>query len=47
MVIYVWFLGQLQIIKQKNGKSRGFAFITMASGEEARAVVEKFDSFVS
>ncbi|GKU95762.1 hypothetical protein SLEP1_g9083 [Rubroshorea leprosula] len=34
----------VEIIKQKNGKSRGFAFITMASGEEAQAVIDKFDS---
>lgn len=36
-----------QIIKQPNGKSRGFAFVTMASGEEAQAVIEKFHSHVS
>lgn len=36
-----------QIIKQKDGRSRGFAFVTMASGQEAQAVVEKFDSYVS
>ncbi|OWM64154.1 hypothetical protein CDL15_Pgr018725 [Punica granatum] len=35
----------VEIIKQKNGRSRGFAFVTMASGEEAQAVVEKFDSY--
>ncbi|OAY24370.1 28 kDa ribonucleoprotein, chloroplastic [Manihot esculenta] len=34
----------VEIIKQKNGRSRGFAFVTMASGEEAQAVVDKFDS---
>ncbi|GLT81264.1 hypothetical protein SLA2020_526580 [Shorea laevis] len=34
----------VEIIKQKNGKSRGFAFVTMASGEEAQAVIDKFDS---
>ncbi|KAK9275663.1 hypothetical protein L1049_022930 [Liquidambar formosana] len=33
-----------EIIKQKDGRSRGFAFVTMASGEEAQAVVDKFDS---
>ncbi|KAM7525438.1 hypothetical protein LguiA_015340 [Lonicera macranthoides] len=33
-----------EIIKQKNGKSRGFAFVTMASREEAQAVIDKFDS---
>ncbi|MQL71859.1 hypothetical protein Taro_004229 [Colocasia esculenta] len=35
----------VEIIKQKNGKSRGLAFITMSSPEEARAVIEKFDSY--
>ncbi|XP_072955637.1 28 kDa ribonucleoprotein, chloroplastic-like [Typha angustifolia] len=35
----------VEIIKQKNGQNRGFAFVTMASGEEARAVVDKFDSY--
>lgn len=31
-------------IKQKDGQTRGFVFVTMASGEEAQAVVDKFDS---
>ncbi|OAY62758.1 RNA-binding protein CP33, chloroplastic [Ananas comosus] len=35
----------VEIIKQKNGKSRGFAFVTMASGDEARAVIDRFDSY--
>lgn len=35
----------VEIIKQKDGRSRGYAFVTMSSGEEAQAVVEKFDSF--
>ncbi|ONK56041.1 uncharacterized protein A4U43_C10F3530 [Asparagus officinalis] len=35
----------VEIIKRENGQNRGFAFVTMASGDEARAVVEKFDSF--
>ncbi|XP_058104056.1 30 kDa ribonucleoprotein, chloroplastic-like [Magnolia sinica] len=35
----------IEIIKLKDGRNRGFAFITMASGEEARAAVEKFNSF--
>ncbi|KAF8412798.1 hypothetical protein HHK36_000768 [Tetracentron sinense] len=35
----------VEIVKQKNGRNRGFAFITMASEEEASAVVEKFDSY--
>lgn len=36
----------LKIIKQKDGKNRGFAFVTMASGEGAQAAIEKFDSQV-
>ncbi|XP_040987760.1 28 kDa ribonucleoprotein, chloroplastic-like, partial [Juglans microcarpa x Juglans regia] len=35
----------IEIIKQKNGKSRGFAFVTMASAEEAQAVIDKFNSY--
>lgn len=34
----------VEVIKQKSGKSRGFAFVTMSSGEEAQAVIDKFDS---
>ncbi|KAM1145555.1 hypothetical protein ACFX13_038307 [Malus domestica] len=34
----------VEIIKQQNGKSRGFAFVTMDSGEEAQAVIDKFHS---
>ncbi|GAV81688.1 RRM_1 domain-containing protein/RRM_6 domain-containing protein [Cephalotus follicularis] len=34
----------VEIIKQKNGRSRGYAFVTMATAEEAQAVVDKFDS---
>ncbi|XAR70639.1 hypothetical protein NMG60_11027554 [Bertholletia excelsa] len=34
----------VEIIKQKDGKNRGFAFVTMASAEEAQAVMEKFDA---
>eukprot|EP00262_Sarcandra_glabra_P005675 TRINITY_DN17431_c0_g1_i1.p1 TRINITY_DN17431_c0_g1~~TRINITY_DN17431_c0_g1_i1.p1 ORF type:complete len:280 (-),score=62.33 TRINITY_DN17431_c0_g1_i1:472-1311(-) len=34
----------VEIIKQKDGRNRGFAFITMDTGEEALAAVEKFDS---
>ncbi|KAG9134424.1 hypothetical protein Leryth_026088 [Lithospermum erythrorhizon] len=37
-------VSDVEIIKQKNGKSRGFAFITMATGEEAQAAIDKFDS---
>ncbi|KAG1362044.1 29 kDa ribonucleoprotein A, chloroplastic [Cocos nucifera] len=35
----------VEIIKQKNGKSRGFAFVTMASEEEALAAIDKLDSY--
>ncbi|XP_073127026.1 28 kDa ribonucleoprotein, chloroplastic-like [Henckelia pumila] len=35
----------VEIIKQKDGKNRGFAFVTMSSGDEAQAAIEKFDSF--
>ncbi|KAF8379067.1 hypothetical protein HHK36_028494 [Tetracentron sinense] len=34
----------VEIIK-KDGRNRGYAFITMASGEEATSVVDKFDSY--
>ncbi|KAK4761633.1 hypothetical protein SAY87_029517 [Trapa incisa] len=34
----------VEIIKQKDGRSKGFAFVTMASGQEAQDVVDKFDS---
>ncbi|KAL9231192.1 hypothetical protein vseg_006449 [Gypsophila vaccaria] len=33
-----------EIIKNKDGKYRGFGFVTMSSGDEAQAVVDKFDS---
>ncbi|KAL3817925.1 hypothetical protein ACJIZ3_003830 [Penstemon smallii] len=35
----------VEIIKQKDGKNRGFAFVTMATGEEAQAAIARFDSF--
>ncbi|CAA0825468.1 RNA-binding (RRM/RBD/RNP motifs) family protein [Striga hermonthica] len=35
----------VEIIKHKDGKNRGFAFVTMASGEEALAAIEKFDAY--
>ncbi|XP_042503931.1 30 kDa ribonucleoprotein, chloroplastic [Macadamia integrifolia] len=35
----------VEIIKQKDGRNKGFAFVTMASGEEASAAVDKFDSY--
>ncbi|XVF11055.1 hypothetical protein REPUB_Repub07fG0236500 [Reevesia pubescens] len=34
----------VEIIKQKDGRSRNFAFVTMASGEEAQAAVDTLDS---
>lgn len=44
-LMYICMCMCAKIIK-KNGKSRGFAFVTMSSPEEAQAVVEKFDSQV-
>ncbi|RID67034.1 hypothetical protein BRARA_D02139 [Brassica rapa] len=38
-------VSSVEIIKQKDGKNRGFAFVTMSSGEEAQSAVDKFDSF--
>lgn len=35
----------VEIIKMKNGKSRGFAFVTMASEEEALAAIDKLDAY--
>lgn len=37
----------MKMIVQKNGKSRGYAFVTMDSVMEASAAVDKFDSYVS
>ncbi|KAL0550505.1 hypothetical protein IC582_015027 [Cucumis melo] len=37
-------VSDVEIIKQKNGRSRGFAFVTMASPDEAQAAIQKFDS---
>ncbi|GMI63897.1 hypothetical protein HRI_000059000 [Hibiscus trionum] len=34
----------VEIIKEKDGKSRNFSFVTMASGEEAQAAVDNLDS---
>ncbi|CAN0880220.1 31 kDa ribonucleoprotein, chloroplastic [Linum grandiflorum] len=34
----------VEFIKRDNGKSKGYAFVTMASGAEAQAVVDKFNS---
>lgn len=45
----MWFLFlcvEMQIIKQKNGRSRGFAFVTMTTGEEAQSAIDKFNSLV-
>ncbi|KAG8374610.1 hypothetical protein BUALT_Bualt10G0013300 [Buddleja alternifolia] len=38
-------VSDVEIIKQKDGKNRGFAFVTMATGEEAQAAIQKYDSF--
>lgn len=35
----------VQVIKMKDGRKRGFAFVTMGSAEEAAAAVEKFNSY--
>ncbi|CAI0441965.1 unnamed protein product [Linum tenue] len=37
-------VADVEIIKRANGKSKGYAFVTMDSGEEAQAVVDKFHS---
>ncbi|KAK8626288.1 hypothetical protein V6N13_133939 [Hibiscus sabdariffa] len=34
----------VEIIREKDGKSRNFSFVTMASGEEAQAAVDNLDS---
>ncbi|KAF5938713.1 hypothetical protein HYC85_022972 [Camellia sinensis] len=34
-------VSDVEIIKHKDGKNRGFAFVTMGSGEEAQAVIDK------
>lgn len=36
-------VADVEIIKQKDGRSRGFAFVTMATGEESQAVIDKFN----
>ncbi|TKY70026.1 31 kDa ribonucleoprotein [Spatholobus suberectus] len=35
----------VEIIKNKDGRSRGYAFVTMASGEDAQAAIDKFDCY--
>ncbi|XP_019190675.1 PREDICTED: 29 kDa ribonucleoprotein A, chloroplastic [Ipomoea nil] len=35
----------VEFIKTKEGQNRGFAFVTMASGEEAEAAIQKFNSY--
>ncbi|CAO2838008.1 unnamed protein product [Amaranthus hypochondriacus] len=34
----------VELIRDKNGRNRGFGFVTMGSGEEAQAVIDKFNS---
>ncbi|GAB4857843.1 hypothetical protein Ancab_015749 [Ancistrocladus abbreviatus] len=34
----------VEVIKNKDGKNRGFAFVTMDTGDEAGAVIDKFNS---
>ncbi|XP_030501645.2 28 kDa ribonucleoprotein, chloroplastic [Cannabis sativa] len=36
-------VSDVEIIKQEDGKNRGFAFVTMSSGDEAQAAIEKFN----
>ncbi|KAJ8754410.1 hypothetical protein K2173_002861 [Erythroxylum novogranatense] len=38
-------VSDVEVIKQKSGRSRGFSFVTMSSGEEAQAAIDKFDSY--
>lgn len=35
----------VEIIKLRDGRNRGFAFVTMASREDAQAAIEKLDSY--
>ena len=37
----------MKLIKGKDGRNRGFAFVTMSTAEEAAAAVEKLNSHVS
>ncbi|XP_052210768.1 28 kDa ribonucleoprotein, chloroplastic isoform X2 [Diospyros lotus] len=37
-------VADVEIIKHKDGKNRGFAFVTMSNGEEAQAIIDKFDA---
>jgi len=37
----------VKLIKGKDGRNRGFAFVTMSTAEEAAAAVEKLNSHVS
>ncbi|KAL2901365.1 RNA-binding protein CP31B chloroplastic [Bienertia sinuspersici] len=34
----------VELIRDKGGKNRGYGFVTMASGDEAQAVIDKFHS---
>lgn len=42
-----FFFFWVKVIKGKDGKKKGFAFVTMATAEEAAAAVEKLNSLVS
>lgn len=33
-------------MRKKDGKSRGYAFVTMSSTDEALSAIQKYDSYV-
>ncbi|RWR81018.1 ribonucleoprotein A, chloroplastic [Cinnamomum micranthum f. kanehirae] len=35
----------VEMIKEKGGRKRGFGFVTMVSGKDAQAVIDKFNSY--
>lgn len=37
----------MKVIKGKDGRNRGFAFVTMSTAEEAAAAADKLNSHVS
>lgn len=41
------FVCLVKVIKGKDGRNRGFAFVTMSTAEEAAAAAEKLNSHVS